>query len=119
MLVTPSGLGSASLPPNYKSLVHYLHLLSVSDLLIFLRNLPSWLESHPEVNRITLCSTFPMLSRKLPLQVALLTLSSLSYLFQNSEEMTSSVRNALLEKVKEALTKASASSNLTVRKQLL
>lgn len=43
-------LESTTAAPDYKKLVHYLRLHTLPDLMIFLRNLPAYLQTHPEVN---------------------------------------------------------------------
>jgi len=43
---------------DYKKLVYHLHLHTLPDLLIFLRNLPSYLQSHPRVKGILIFIIF-------------------------------------------------------------
>ncbi|KZT71934.1 hypothetical protein DAEQUDRAFT_706170 [Daedalea quercina L-15889] len=74
--------------------LHHLRMHTLPDLLIFLRNLPSYLQDHP--------------------RTALLVLNSLSYPFQSTAGLSHSTRNALLDRVKQTLTRASASTKLTV-----
>lgn len=85
---------STTAAPDYKKLVHYLRLHTLPDLMIFLRNLPAYLQTHPEIT--------------------LLVLNSLSFPFQSPIELHATARNAALDRVKHILTRACASSRLTV-----
>jgi hypothetical protein len=42
--------GSPSLPSNYKSLIHYININTLPDLMILIYNLPSYLDAHPNVS---------------------------------------------------------------------
>ncbi|KAH9833196.1 P-loop containing nucleoside triphosphate hydrolase protein [Rhodofomes roseus] len=85
---------SSSAPQDCQGRVHHLRIHTLPDLMIFLRNLPSYLQDHPET--------------------ALLVLNSLSYPFQSLAGLSNSTRVALLDRVKQTLTRASASTKLTV-----
>ncbi|KAI0934991.1 hypothetical protein AcV7_003910 [Taiwanofungus camphoratus] len=98
-MVSPAILNKAlrkspTVPSEYQKLVRYLSLQTLPDLIIFLRNLPSYLELHPKI--------------------ALLVLSSLSFPFQSLGGPNTSNRYVILEGVKQTLTKACSSRNLTV-----
>ncbi|OCH88421.1 hypothetical protein OBBRIDRAFT_758211 [Obba rivulosa] len=83
-----------NLKHDYAKLIQHLNLHTLPDLIVFLRNLPSYLGEHPKV--------------------ALLVLGSLSFAFQSPANLPNNARNALLDRVKQALAKACASTNLTV-----
>jgi len=85
---------STSNAPDYKKLVHYLQLHTLPDLMIFLRNLPGYLQTHPEIT--------------------MLVLNSLSFPFQSPVGLSTSSRNTALDRVKQVLTRACASMRLTV-----
>ncbi|CCL98230.1 uncharacterized protein FIBRA_00224 [Fibroporia radiculosa] len=77
----------------YQKLVRHLQLHTLLDLMVFLQNLPSYLQNHPDI--------------------ALIVLNSLSFPFQ-SPDVTYAVRNAVLDKVKQILAKTVASTRVTV-----
>ncbi|OBZ67447.1 DNA repair and recombination protein RadA [Grifola frondosa] len=98
-MVPPAALNkilqkSTSMPTDYQSFLYHLNLYTLPDLMIFLRNLPSYLTAHPTT--------------------ALLVLNSLSFPFQRSVGRNDGIRHTVLERVKQTLTKACASTNLTV-----
>ncbi|GBE83784.1 DNA repair and recombination protein [Sparassis crispa] len=87
-------LHKSYVPPEHRKLVHHLNLHSLPDLMIFLNNLPYYLGTHPKIT--------------------LLVLNSLSFPFQSAVGLGIPTRNALLEKVRQTLSKTCASSNLTI-----
>jgi RAD51-like protein 2 len=74
-------------------LVRFLRVHSLPDFMIFVNRLSSFLEANP--------------------LTSLLVVNSISYLFQSDPSMTVSAKNMLLEKVKQAFTKACAQRQLT------
>lgn len=53
-------LGSKNLADASLDFVHYLNIFTLPDLLIFLHNLPMFLETHTSVNRFTNIYGFPL-----------------------------------------------------------
>ncbi|TCD63491.1 hypothetical protein EIP91_005350 [Steccherinum ochraceum] len=84
---------ATALPPNHEKHVHYLSIHTLVDLMVFLNQLSTYLQSH---------------------KTSLLVLNSLSFPFQTSAGLPHSTRHALLERTKMSLAKACASSDLTV-----
>ncbi|KAI0732749.1 P-loop containing nucleoside triphosphate hydrolase protein [Fomitopsis betulina] len=87
-------LPSSSALQDAQERVQHLRIHALPDLLIFLRNLPSYLQDHPSTS--------------------LLVLNSLSYPFQSPAGLSNSARNSLLDRVKQMLTRVSASTKLSV-----
>jgi len=84
---------SPSLPSNYKSLIHYININTLPDLMILIYNLPSYLDAHPNTR--------------------LVVLNSISFPFQ-MPSLKPYNKTALLDKIKQTLTKACAVRSLTV-----
>ncbi|KZP33775.1 hypothetical protein FIBSPDRAFT_942900 [Athelia psychrophila] len=80
-------------PSNYKSLVHHVAVNALPELMVFVHNLPAYMDSHPNIT--------------------LLVLNSISFPFQ-TPNLTLTNKNALLERIKQTLTKACAMKKLTV-----
>jgi len=53
-------LGSRNLTDFSLDFVHYLNIFTLPDLLIFLHNLPMFLETHTSVNGFTTIYGFPL-----------------------------------------------------------
>ena len=53
-------LGSRNLTDSSLDFVHYLNIFTLPDLLIFLHNLPMFLETHTSVNGFTTIYGFPL-----------------------------------------------------------
>lgn len=85
---------SKNLPSDYLSLVFHVNIHMLMDLMTFMYHLPSQLDSHPKIS--------------------LLVVNSISFPFHVGENLSVSARNYLLERLKRILTKACATSNLTV-----
>ncbi|KAF8066029.1 hypothetical protein FPV67DRAFT_132128 [Lyophyllum atratum] len=85
---------SDNLPQNYSRLVYHTNAQTLSELMVFIHNLPKLLDSYPKA--------------------ALLVLNSISFPFQSSHNLTNPSKSALLERIKQALTIASATRNLTI-----
>ncbi|KAF5379050.1 hypothetical protein D9615_005992 [Tricholomella constricta] len=85
---------SQNLPANYSRLLYHLSVQGLSELMIFIYNLPKLLESYPKA--------------------ALLVLNSISFPFQASPSLSIPARTALLEKIKQVLTVVAATRNLTI-----
>ncbi|RDB29829.1 DNA repair protein RAD51 3 [Hypsizygus marmoreus] len=82
---------SQNLPPNYTRLVYHLSMQSLPELMVWLHNLPSLLDSYNDV--------------------ALLVLNSMSFPFQGVHSIPA--KTALLEKIKQTFTRLTA-RNLTI-----
>jgi len=98
-MTSPAALGKAlqkppSVPPDSRKRVHHLALHTLPDLVIFLRNLDSYVQAHPNT--------------------ALLVLNSLSFPFQATSSLPIASRGALLDIVKQTLARACASRSLAV-----
>ncbi|KAI0319312.1 hypothetical protein OF83DRAFT_822162 [Amylostereum chailletii] len=74
--------------------VHYHNIYTLSELLVFLRTLPSFLEKHPSVT--------------------LLVLNSLWFPFQQTSTYTRSERSTLLTKTKQDLSKLCATQRVAI-----
>ncbi|KAF9010220.1 hypothetical protein BDQ17DRAFT_1234978 [Cyathus striatus] len=79
--------------PESLALVHYMKIHTMADLMVFIQRLPLVLEAHQKVKLLIIASV------SFPFQYPNLTLTS---------------RNALLDTVKQALTKACTFKNLTI-----
>ncbi|THH13359.1 hypothetical protein EW146_g6847 [Bondarzewia mesenterica] len=76
------------------NLVHHLTLHTAPELLIFLHNLPAFLDAHPTIS--------------------LLVLNSIWFPFQSPSHITPSTRSSLLARLKQTLSQLCASRHLTV-----
>lgn len=85
---------SEKLSENYERSVRHLSLHTPAEFMIFLHQLPAFLDQYPKTS--------------------LLVLNSLWFPFQPSADLPPSARNSLLERTKSALTQTCASRGLTV-----
>jgi len=85
--------GSPELPSNYKSFIYHINIHTLCDFMMFIHNLPAYLDTHPNTH--------------------LLVLNSISFPFQ-TPNLNPNTRAALLDQVRQALTKACATRGLTV-----
>jgi len=85
--------GPPALPSNYRSCIHHINVNTLPDLMVFIYTLPSFLDTHSNVR--------------------LLVLNSISFPFQ-TPSLNHHNRTALLDKVKQTMTKACATKSLTV-----
>ncbi|KAI0281828.1 hypothetical protein BGY98DRAFT_177697 [Russula aff. rugulosa BPL654] len=74
--------------------VHYLNIFTLQDLLVFLHNLPSFLETHPSIR--------------------LIILNSIWFPFQTSPGLTQSRRTTLLARVRQVLARLCSSLDIAV-----
>ncbi|KZT01214.1 uncharacterized protein LAESUDRAFT_664388 [Laetiporus sulphureus 93-53] len=98
-MTTPATLdralpASSPAPSDYGKRVEYLRLHSLTELMVFIRNLPSYVQSHTKTS--------------------LLVLNSLSFPFQSAVTLNKSNRTALLDRLKQVLARVCASARLTV-----
>ncbi|KDQ62157.1 hypothetical protein JAAARDRAFT_54165 [Jaapia argillacea MUCL 33604] len=82
-------------PGAYKTLIRHANIQDLTDLMIFLNNLPSYLDTNP--------------------RTTLLVLNSLQFPFQSqSPPLTQSQKNGILERIKSILARSCAGRNLSV-----
>jgi len=90
-----ASLGKFSTPPNhFKQMIKHLDVHTLPDLIIFFNQLSAYLQANPKIG--------------------LLVLNSFWFPFQSQPGLSPSARNALLTKIKDILTKACATTHLTV-----
>ncbi|KAH9994681.1 hypothetical protein BJV77DRAFT_295796 [Russula vinacea] len=89
-----SELGSKNLADASLDLVHYLNIFTLPDLLIFLYNLPLFLEAHASIR--------------------LVILNSIWFPFQTSPGLTLSRRATLLARVRQVLAKLCSSLDIAI-----
>ncbi|KAL0576031.1 hypothetical protein V5O48_005938 [Marasmius crinis-equi] len=80
--------------PNYEKLLSYLKMSTLVDLMIFIHNLSSYVLGHPTTT--------------------LLVLNSISFPFQSTTDLKTSVKSSLFDQIKQALLHSCAAHNLTV-----
>jgi RAD51-like protein 2 len=85
---------ATSVPTNYQELIRYSGIHSLSEIMLFMHNLPRYLENPPKTS--------------------LLVLNYLTFPFQSSVNVSFQARKTLLDQVKQALTKACATTNICV-----
>lgn len=79
---------------SYEKQVRYLNIYTLPDLMIFMHNLPTYLDEEPKPS--------------------LLVLNSLSFPFQSASDLSSSTRQHILERIKPVLARNCAARNLSV-----
>lgn len=83
--------------------------------MVFIHNLPAYMDSHPNVHLpLFVADQLAVIWRDNNPQVTLLVLNSISFPFQ-TPNLTLSNKNALLDRIKQTLTKVCAVKKLTVR----
>ncbi|KAK0192684.1 P-loop containing nucleoside triphosphate hydrolase protein [Armillaria mellea] len=82
------------IPTTFMELISYMPMHTLSEVMKFTYNLSSYLRENPDV--------------------ALLVINSISFPFQTSPTLTLQVRTSLLDRIKQTLSKACATSNLTI-----
>ncbi|KAJ7599049.1 P-loop containing nucleoside triphosphate hydrolase protein [Mycena floridula] len=92
--MAPPAFLKQNIEPGSSHLVSYLSIHSLSELMVFLHNLPGYVASHP--------------------RISLVVLNSLSFPFQSTSNLPKGSRNSLLEQVKRVLARVSSAKNAIV-----
>lgn len=102
--------------PAARELIKYAKCHTLPELIVFLANLSTYLDSHPKVLylRELRWRYYLLLNPHPTLKTALLVLNSLSFPLQYGS-CSFSTRAVALEQIKERLNKTCAAKNLTVR----
>lgn len=106
-------LESRILPSNYLDLVFHVNIHLLLDLMTFVHRLPSLLDAHPKVGTISRNMHLSLMLCCF-LQISLLVMNSVSFPFHSGQNLSISARTYHLERLKQVLTKACATRNLTV-----
>jgi hypothetical protein len=107
-------LGSKNLPDANLDSVHYSNIFTLPDLLIFLHNLPMFLETHPSVNTFITISGFSLMKIFSISQIHFIILNSIWFPFQTCPGLTLSRRATLLVHVRQVLARLCASLDIAV-----
>jgi len=109
-------LGSKNLNDASLELVQYLNIFTLPDFLIFLHNLPSFLEAHASVNGFAII--YQVLTDRGTPQIRLVILNSIWFPFQTAPDLTYWRKTTLLLHVRQVLARLCSSLDIAVIPQL-